>query len=119
MGIRFSQIVLVTVALVCLAFSHALTDRNQTTYESLTSVIGNLKQLRDNKAISGDEFYAIKDRLDPLMRPVIHDPWLLRNTLGMGCACLFLSSLLSMFGIRWKSRTLLLERETHQAAGNG
>ena len=34
-GIRFSQIVLVTVALVCLAFSHGLTDRNQTTYESL------------------------------------------------------------------------------------
>lgn len=102
----FFQVVLLTIAMVCLAFTYAVMDRNKATRAQLQPVIENLKQLRDNKSISSNELHAITEQFNPLMYPMLRDPWLLRNTLPIGSACIILHSLLMMIQLRWKSQAL-------------
>lgn len=118
-GMGFFQVVLLTIAMVCLAFTYAVMDRNKATRDQLKPVIENLEQLRENKAISSAELYAITDQFKPLMYPILYDPWLLRNTLPIGSACIILHSLLMMIQLRWKSQALHSQAAPAQDTVNG
>lgn len=119
-GLRCLQVMLFTTAVVCLAFSIAVTERNKATRQQLEPVIDNLRQLRESKAISSEEYFSMTDQFRPLLFPTVFDPWLLRCALPTGSMCILLSSLISMFmSSRWKPQEEFSEAEILPAMTNG
>lgn len=117
-GSKYLQIILMTISVVCLVYNSAMIARNQITCEPLKPVIEDLKELHDKNTISSEELDNIKDQLDPLMHPELHEPWPLRYTLPIGSGCILFSSLLQLQSRRWKSREPL-PKAVHQETANG
>jgi hypothetical protein len=118
-GSKYLQIILLTTSFVCLAFNSALMKRNQATRQRLKPVIEDLKKLQEKNAISSKELHAIKDQFDPLMYPMLHDPWLLRYTIPIGSGCMVLNSLMMLLCLRWKSQAMRPNTGDNQATVNG
>jgi hypothetical protein len=117
-GSKYLQIILIMISLVCLVYNSAMIVRNQKTREQLKPVIEDLKELHDKNTVSSKELDDIKNQLDPLMHPELHEPWPLRYTLPVGSGCILLSSLFQLQSRRRKSSEPLPEA-MHQETVNG